>query len=335
MPDDELWKAVARGELSDSEKLTAQINRMIASPKSRTLAESFGVQWLLLEQIEGPRKDSTNTYALRNQPIDFLYYLFTENRPVMELIDSKVTFANDVTARFYPGDRNQLGKFIKPKGIEKQLFPNRKMILENTPGRGGIITMPGVLAMNEGPILRGTWMLRQILGEHLGEPPPDVPPIKSSPKGVNLSFREKFEAHRADKSCALFHDKIDPLGFALEEYNEEGGIIGTGQTKKKKKEQEESPSEIDTSGTMPDGTSFQNYEELKQILLSKERESIVRNAVERMLSYALCRKLERNDRPTVDELTGHIVENNGTWGELIHGIANSVPFRQVLVVDRD
>ena len=72
-----------------------------------------------------------------------------------------------------------------------------------------------------------------------------------------------------------------------------------------------------------------------QILLSKERESIVRNAVERMLSYALCRKLERNDRPTVDELTGHIVENNGTWGELIHGIANSVPFRQVLVVDRD
>lgn len=318
MPDEELMAVASRGQLREPDQLSAQIDRMIASPKSRTLAESFGSQWLLLDQINSGGKDPTSRHAFRTQPLDFLAYLFRENRPVVELIDSKVTFANAYTAGFYGNDRRQLKKFNKPRGIEKMAMPNQKIELVESAGeRGGIITMPGVLAMNRGPILRGTWMLRQIMGEHLGEPPPDIPPIKGSPKGQNLTFRQRFEAHRADKSCALCHDKIDPLGFALEGYDQNGTKVRD--------------SGKDTSGKLPGGETFTNYGELKNLLLTTQRETIVRNAVEQTLRYALCRKLERHDLPVVNSLTAEILEKNGTWQDLIHGIANSVLFTETLI----
>ncbi len=324
MPDEELFEAAASGELHQPEIFAAQLDRMLVSPKSRTLAESFGSQWLLLDQVQHDKNDPAFLDALVNQPLDFLNYLFTEDRPVIELIDSKVTFANGFTASFYGEDRKQLTRYHKPAGTEVAAQPNQKINLVASAGaRGGIITMPGVLGMNRGPILRGTWMLRQIMGEHLGEPPADVPPIKSSPKGENLSFRERFEQHRSDKSCALCHDRIDPLGFALEGYDTKGALIakGTGASAEK----------IDESGQLPSGESFQTFEELKSILISSERETITRNAVEQMMRYALCRKLERNDGPVVEQLTSMIMENNGTWRDLIHGIANSVIFRETLI----
>ncbi len=337
MPDEELFALARQARLHEREILVAQVDRMLASPKSRSLAESFGYQWLLLDQIHHERNDPPYLHALRTQPLDFLHYLFTEDRPVIELIDSEVTFLNALIADFYGSDRKQLEKFVKPKGIERMAMPLQKIVLEDSASeRGaGILTMPGVLGMNEGPILRGTWMLRQVLGEHLGEPPPDVPPIQASPKGMDLSFRERFEAHRADKSCALCHDKIDPLGFALEGYDKNGGVIGAGQSiGKKKKKEVGAPGDIDTSGQLPSGESFADFEELHQLLLTTQREKIVRNAVERMLAYALCRKLERNDRPTVDALTAQILESNGTWRDLICGIAESVPFTECRNPDR-
>ena len=332
MPDRELFAAAETGELRNPDIFAKQIDRMLASPKARNLAESFATQWLLLDQIKHERNDPPYLHALKSQPLDFLHYLFTENRPVMELIDSDVTFANAMTAGYYGNDRRQLKKFIKPRGIERMVMPNQKIsLVESKNERGGIITMPGILGMNRGPILRGTWLLRQILGEHLGEPPPDVPPIKASPKGKKLTFRQRFEQHRADKSCALCHDKIDPLGFALEGYDTRGGVIGKNQTKKKKGTQETNLTDIDTSGQLPDGQKFANFAELKTILLNGEKERIIRNAVEQMLAYALCRKLQRHDRPTVDALTAKIAETNGTWRDLIHGIANSVPFKETVI----
>lgn len=332
MPDEELFSKAEDGSLIKADVLHTQVERMLASPKSRTLATSFGSQWLLLDQIHHERNDPPYLHALQNQPLDFLHYLFTENRPVMEFIDSEVTFFNSYLANYYGSDRKQLTRFVKPRGVERMIMPLQKVTLnESLIDRGaGILTMPGVLAMNEGPILRGTWMLRRVLGDHLGEPPPDVPPIQSSPKGKNLSFRELFEVHRADKSCALCHDKIDPLGFALEGYDKLGGVIGKGQSKKKKNEEEIPPVNIDTSGQLPSGESFADFEELKTLLLGSQRHKIVRNTVEQMLSYALCRKLERHDRPTVDAITAQIIETNGTWGDLIHGIATSVPFTETI-----
>lgn len=330
MPDDELLSIAASGTLRESEVFTAQLDRMLKSPRSRTLAESFGSQWLLLDQIHDDRQEPTYLHALVNQPLDFLNYLFTENRPVMELIDSKVTFANSYTGEFYGDDRKQLERYIKPRGVERVSMPNQKIdLVESAHERGGIITMPGILGMNRGPILRGTWLLRQIMGEHLGEPPPDVPAIKSGPKDKGLTFRERFEEHRADKSCALCHDRIDPLGFALAKYNDDGGLIGKNQGRVKK--DAPLPEEIDESGRLPSGETFQNFQELKAILMTSEREKITRNAVEQMMRYALCRKLGRNDSPIVEGITSTIIETDGTWSDLIHGIASSVVFKETLI----
>ncbi|MDB4538144.1 DUF1592 domain-containing protein, partial [Akkermansiaceae bacterium] len=213
-PDEELTRLAADGSLRDENVLNAQVTRMLSSPKARSLTESFGVQWLgigTLDELVG--KDPIRHHALKTQLTDFLNYLFTENRPVMELIDSKVTFVNQGTSGFYGKDRQRMKKYPKAKGIERQRTPNQKFILVYAEGRGGLLTMPGILTMNQGPIQRGTWILRRILGVEVGEPPADTPPIQASPRGKNLTFRERFEAHRSDTSCARCHVKIDPLGF--------------------------------------------------------------------------------------------------------------------------
>ncbi|MGK0188816.1 MAG: hypothetical protein ACI9R3_004630 [Verrucomicrobiales bacterium] len=332
MPDDELASLAADGSLQDPQVVVAQVDRMLRSPKARSLAESFGVQWLLINSLdEQLRKDPIRHHALRSQPIDFLNYLFVENRPVMELIESKVTFVNQGTSGFYGKDRQKLERFNKPKGIERQRTPNQRLILERAEGRGGILTMPGILTMNQGPIQRGTWMLRQILGEHLGEPPADVPAIQPSPHGQNLSFRERFEKHRSDPSCARCHEKIDPLGFALDGYDAKGQFIFASDQRNKKKKSPARP--IDTSGKLPSGEIFDNFSELKSILLTSQRETVVRNIVERTLSYALCRKLARSDWPTVDSITIKICEADGTWNSLFQEVANSLPFRQTIIPD--
>jgi hypothetical protein len=188
--------------------------------------------------------------------------------------------------------------------------------------------MPGILTMNIGPIQRGTWMLRQILGEQLGEPPADIPAIQPSPPGENLSFRERFEAHRSDASCARCHEKIDPLGFALDGYDQNGKfMLASDQAKGKKL-----PPPIDTSGKLPTGEAFKDFAELKAILMTSQRETIVRNIVEHTLAYALCRKLVRSDQPTVDRITKNLCENDGTWKSLFVQIANSLPFRKTIIV---
>ena len=222
MPDEELSNAARNSKLSEKESITEQIERMLASPKARSLSTSFAVQWLTLDEIDHISNDPTQVHAFKNQPIDFFNYLISENRPVIELIDSKTAFANNLTAGFYGDDRKQIKKVAKPSGIERQALPNQRITLHETNERGGILTMPGVLIMNKGPILRGTWMLRRILGEQLSDPPADVPAIKPSPRGKNLSFRERFELHRSNATCARCHNKIDPLGFAMQAYNDRG-----------------------------------------------------------------------------------------------------------------
>tara|TARA_R110000850_G_scaffold148195_4_gene270415 strand:+ start:241 stop:2136 length:1896 start_codon:yes stop_codon:yes gene_type:complete len=333
MPDQELRQCAADGSLKDPETLSAQVERMLASPKARSLSDSFATQWLVLDEIDDAYSDPYLLDSFKNQPLDFLNYLFTEKRPVIELIDSDVTFASHVTASIYPKDKNKLEKYVKPKGIEKQVVPNQKLALENTEGRGGLLTMPAVLAMNRGPILRGTWTLRKVLGEHLGEPPADVPPIQSTIGDKKLSFREKFEHHRANASCARCHDKIDPLGFAFEGYNDKGAYLLSSNKSplpKGMQSKDKTPAKIDTSGQLTTGESFQNFEELKALLLTTRREDIVRNAVEQTLSYALCRKLESHDGPAVESITTTLLESDGTWQDLFTGVANSLPFRETI-----
>ena len=333
MPDETLSKSAANGDLKDPQKLVVQIDRMLASPKSRTLSESFAHQWFGLADIDDAASDATTREALRSQALDFLNYLFTENRPVIELIDSKTAFANYLTASFYPKDKAQLKKYNKPKGIERQLVPNQRITLEHATERGGLLTIPGILAMNRGPVLRGTWMLRKILGERLGEPPANVPAIEKAAPDAYLTFRERFDQHRSDSTCARCHDRIDPLGFAMQHYDDSGAykLSSTYKAPRKKKEHDDDLESLDTSGQMPSGETFANYQELKSILLTTKRSDIIRNAVEQVLAYALCRKLDPFDRPTVDEIAQTIDETNGTWRDLFIEVSQSLPFQETYV----
>lgn len=330
MPDDELYKVARTGRLNYTDEMATQVDRMLASPKARSLAESFGGQWLGLADIDQAATDVTAREALRSQPVDFLNYLFTENRPVIELIDSDTAFTNYITASFYPKDRAQLTKYIKYSGIVRELVPNQRIILEHTESRGGILTIPGILAMNRGPILRGTWMLRRIMGERLGEPPADVPAIQARMPDEALSFRQRFEQHRSDSTCARCHDRIDPFGFAMQAYDDSGAykLDSNYKPPRRKLEHEDSPELIDTSGRFPSGESFKDFDDLKEILLGPKRQDIIRNAVEQVMAYALCRKLEEFDRPTIDAITEKIDESNGSWRDVFLEVALSLPFQE-------
>ena len=332
MPDVELTQVAEAGELRN--QLRAQVERMLDSPKSHELAEDLAIQWLALDAMKFTKNPLPTAIALKTQPIEFLNHLITDNRPLMELIDSRVTFANPLLAKFYREDRAQITEYHKAKGIELETVPHTRITLENTAGRGGLLTMPGILAMNRGPVQRGTWILERILGNHLPDPPADVGQVELNRKGETLSFRQRFERHRANPTCAVCHDKIDPLGFALQAYNGDGGYIRTASfTRKRHRKNKGADYEsgtIDTSGRLPSGKTFENFAELKQILLTSERETIIRNLVKRMLCYALCRKLEIYDQPTVEGIVNRLNINNGTWRDLIHEVVGSLPFQQTV-----
>ena len=345
MPDERLMQLADEGTLRIPETYASEIARMLADPKSRNLAENFGVEWFSLDEISTVSKNPPVSHALRQQPIDFLNYLFIEGRPLLELIDSKVTFVNPHTAKFYPRDRKRMAAYKKQRGIEVEAVPNQRLELVGSSERGGLLTMPGILAMNRGPVIRGTWMLEKVLGEHLPNPPANVGQVKPNQPGENLTFRERFELHRSDATCAICHNKIDPLGFAMQAYDITGAYNPTGliptkgknrkQKKNKAKEDELAfvdPPLLDTSGRLPGGQSFEDFRELKQILLTSQRRRIIENIVKRTLSYALARELNVHDMPTVDEISseldrhGNLELREGSYHDLIHLVVNSLPF---------
>lgn len=316
MPDANLLELAANGTLADRKVFAEQIDRMLDSPKAINLSEDFATQWLTLDQIAKQSNNPPQAEALRSQPIDYMNHLFVEGRPLLELIDSRTAFANPFTKKFYGKDSKQMTRYRKQKGIEVEIVPNQKISLVHTKHRGGILTMPGVLEMNRGPVIRGVWILERILGEHLPEPPADVGQVPGNPRGEQLTFRERFELHRSQATCAICHDKIDPLGFALQQYD------GASY---------DAEAAVDTAGRLPSGESFKDFAELKQILVTSQREPVIRNIVKRTLSYALCRKLELYDRPTVDKLVTELSTSTGTYRDLVHQVANSLPFRETII----
>ncbi len=337
-PDEELMHCAGAGRLSDPAVYRAQIDRMLASPKSRNLAEDMGGQWFSLGEIANVSNNPPVAVALNSQPIDFLNYLFTAGRPLVELIDSQTTFVNPHTASFYPRDRQQMTRYQKQRGIEVEIVPNQRITLQHTPERGGLLTMPGVLAMNKGPVLRGTWILERILGAQLPDPPANVGQVPNNKRGEQLTFRQRFELHRTNATCAACHDRIDPLGFALQEYDAGGRFIkSAGDDRKKRKAKrknrdtfETDPSRVDASGRLPSGETFDDFQGLKRILVTTQRERVIRTIVRRTMSYALCRKLELYDQPTVEAIVKELHENDGTFHDLIHKVANSLPFTQAV-----
>ena len=336
MPNETLFALAADDSIQQPEVLKQQIDRMLLSPKARSLTADFATQWLTINEIEKVSNNPPQMVALKSQPLDFMHYLFTNNRPLLEMIDSETAFINPHTSRMYGRDAKQMKRYVKQKGIEVEIVANQKIRLEATKERGGILTMPGILAMNRGPILRGTWILERILGDELPEPPANIGQVPPNTRGEKLTFRQRFEKHRSKAACAIWHDKIDPLGFALQDFDNSGKYLRSAnyQPSKKQKRKQQAPNlrdNIDTQGKLPSGETFENMSGLKQILVTSQREAVIRNVVERTMSYALCRKLVVYDRPSVDMIVKQMDESNGTWRDLFYAVANSVPFREMIL----
>lgn len=320
MPDKALAAAASTGKLNTPEALQTQVARMLKDPKAQDFATRFMEQWLATRELGRDIQPDLKLFpayadaelqsAIRYEPILFFQELLAKDLPLTNLLDADFTFLTDKLARHYglpklPGMSGQPKRFTLPVDSH----------------RGGILTMAATLAVSSypqrtSPVLRGKWILENILGTPPPPPPPDVPALQENTAGAQAkTLRERLEKHRANPVCATCHSRIDPLGFALENYNPIGvwRLTDAGQ-------------EIDNAGVLPDGTKFQGAAELKQILLAR-KDVFLRNFTSKMLGYALGRGLTLNDGCTVDAIMTTLEANHYSTQTLIREIALSTPFR--------
>ena len=330
MPDDELFELAAKNQLTVN--LEAQVKRMLADPKATELARDFGSQWLQIQRLAtvAPDRERFPTFgrrlraAMLKETELFLESIFREDQNVLDLLDADYTFLNKELANHY-GITDTQGNWMGQKktilgGEEIKGSEFRRVALQGA-SRGGILTHASILTVTSNPtrtspVKRGRWVLEQILGSPPPPPPPDVPELEEDHDAITgTTLRERLEQHRADPACANCHAKMDPIGFALENYN----AIGAFRTK-------EGELEIDTTAELPDGTSFDGIADLKQIIKDRKQQ-FVRCLTEKMLTYALGRGLEYYDRPTVDQIVAQLETEGYRSSILITEIVKSDPFR--------
>ncbi len=314
IPDEELLRAAEAGKLHDPATLGAQIRRMLADPKSQSFEENFAGQWLHLRNVASwkpdPEKYPQFDEALRNaferESELFFANIMREDRSVLEFIDADYTFLNERLARHYG-----------VPGVQGSYF--RRVALEGEQ-RGGVLSQGAILLVTSyptrtSPVLRGKWILENILGTPPPPPPPNVPPLDDSASNSAKSLREQLEKHRADRACASCHARLDPLGFSLEQYD----AIGRFRAK-------EGGAEIEASGALPDGTAVNGPAGLKKVVLDR-RDEFVECLAAKMLTYALGRGLESYDQPTVRAIRRQAANQGYRFSSLVLAIANSVPFQ--------
>ncbi len=312
MPDEELQRLAETGKLRTV--LPAQIKRMMNDERASALASNFAGQWLEIRNLDSikpdPQKFPTWTPELRDamktETRMFFEYMLRENRPMSEFIDAKFTFLNERLAKHYGID-----------GVEGPEF--RRVELTNEQ-RGGILSHGSVLAVSSyptrtSPVIRGKYILQNILGAPPPPPPPDVPALNEEQVETAGSLRQQMEKHRTNAVCASCHNKMDVLGFGLENYD----AIGRWRSKDGK-------FDLDVSGTFPTGKSFSTPAEMRT-LLKEEIPQFARCITEKMLTYGLGRGLERYDRHAVDEIVARMAKANYPFQSLVFEIVDSLPFQ--------
>jgi hypothetical protein len=228
---------------------------------------------------------------------------------VLDLLNADYTFVNERLARFY-GIPNIYGSHFRRVSLEGH--DERKGLL----GQGSILTVTSY-ANRTSPTIRGKWLLTNVLGTPPPPPPPDVPSLKETPpNGRVLTMRERMEQHRSNAACAVCHAQMDPLGFALENFN------GVGEWRTTS----EAGNPVDASGVLPNGAKFNGPAELRKVLLSHP-EQFANTVTDRLLTYALGRGVEYYDQPAIRKITREAASNNYKWSSLILGIVNSTPFQ--------
>ncbi|MES1258213.1 MAG: DUF1592 domain-containing protein [Acidobacteriota bacterium] len=324
MPDEMLFDLAAAGKLHDPAVLKEEIGRMLRSGKSMHFMESFVTQWLGTRElgrdfIPDPKifpnyaSDADLQGEMRFQPIVFFHSLVAHDDPVTDLLDSRWTILTRKLAALYGIDKKYLRKDNQDQPHRIELPPDSH--------RGGLLGMSAVLAVSSypyrtSPVLRGKWVLDSILGTPPLPPPPNVPALEEHTAGAQpKTMRERLAQHRKDPVCASCHSSIDPLGFALEDYD----ALGQWRT-------QDAGKPIDDSGELPDGTKFQGPDQLKAVLLA-QKDLFVRNLTNRMLGYALGRGLSRKDSCTVDSVIEQLRANGYKSQVLIEAIVMSQPFQ--------
>jgi hypothetical protein len=314
-PDEELLAAAERRSLRKPEILEAQVRRMLKDPKSRALVEEFGGQWLEFRALESVKPDRDKfpdfeDYLRMSARIEtemFFESIVREDRPILDFIDAKYTFLNERLAELY-----------NIQGVRGPEF--RRVDLSEDPERGGILSQASVLTVSSyatrtSPVLRGKWILENILNAPPPPPPPTVPALDESAVGTTGSLRQQLEKHRSNAVCASCHSRMDPLGFGLENYD----AIGAWRS-------QDGEFPVDPSGVLPDGRSFDGPQGLKKILLA-DRDHFAECVTKKLLTYALGRGLEGYDRPTVKTIVKNVARHNYRFSSLVLEIVNSLPFQ--------
>jgi hypothetical protein len=312
MPDDELLRLASLGALRRPDILESQVKRMLRDHKSRALAEQFASQWLETRKLAAfspdpqrfPEFDSSLKAAMLEEAALFFRSILEEDRSVLEFIDANYTFVNERLARHYG-----------ITGVKGDGF--RRVSLEGT-SRGGVITMASVLTATANPtrtspVKRGRWILENILGVPPSPPPAGVEALKES-GGRAGTLRQQMEQHRSNPACASCHRRMDPLGFALENFDALGMWRDTDRGHS-----------IDAAGRLPGGRAFRGPEGLRSALGARH-DAFTRCLCEKMLTYAMGRGVERADLIAVEQVVQRLAQNNYRFSELVLGVVESEPF---------
>jgi Protein of unknown function (DUF1592)/Protein of unknown function (DUF1588)/Protein of unknown function (DUF1587)/Protein of unknown function (DUF1585)/Protein of unknown function (DUF1595)/Planctomycete cytochrome C len=314
MPDDESFKLAERHELRPRPVLEAQVKRMLQDPRADSLVDNFAMQWLELralgrkkpDALKFPTVDDELLAAMRRETLLFVGEIFRQDRSLLDLVDAKFTYLNGPLARYYgvPGVNGVSFQRVSLDGTE----------------RGGLLTQGSILTLTSystrtSPVIRGKWVLENLLGSAPPPPPADVPVLEEKNLGTDASVRVRLEQHRANPACAVCHRQMDPIGFGLENFDAAGGW----RTK-------EGRFDVDSSGTLPDGRTFEGVGGLRNILKSQSA-LFTRNLTEKMLTFALGRGLESSDKIAVEQINQRLTANGYKLSVLATAIVESEPFQ--------
>lgn len=315
-PDTQLLDLADSGALAETEVLASEVTRMLTDERSLSLGRVFAGQWLGVhvlgtrvkpDPIDVPFMTDSVMASMREEVARLVHALLVEDRPLDDLLLADFSFVDPELARFYDMEE------LPVEGLQRVTVADSR--------RRGLLGKAAILATTAypdrtSPVLRGAWILEDLLGLPSPPPPPDAGELDEElAEQEELSPREKLERHRREASCAACHDRIDPLGFALEGYDH------FGRTREHGHEGER----IDDRGTLPDGTRFRGLEGLSEVLLARHRGDLAREASRRMLAYALGRPLTWEDEVTAVSLAGTLSREG--WGALVRAVVSSRPFR--------
>ena len=327
IPDDALLDLAADGRLSDPAVLEQQVRRMLQDPRSSALTENFAGQWLYLRNLRSvapngalfPTFDDNLREGFRRETELFFASQLGDDRGIVELLTADYTFLNDRLARHYdiPG--------VYGSHYRRVSYPDDR--------RAGLLGHGSVLLVTShpnrtSPVVRGKWVLENLLGSPPPPPPPDIPALGENDEGREAAtVRERMEQHRANPTCAACHAKMDPLGFALENFDAVGQWRSVDR---------EADAPIDPSGAMPNGTPFATPAEFRAALLTEPwRSAFISTVTEKLLTYAIGRGLEYYDAPAVREIIREAESSDFRWSSIVGGIVKSAPFQMRRLADTE